>query len=52
MRWLALTLITLQAATCGQSGRLTLPEEAAAQPAPAAMVAFALAAQAPRQALR
>ena len=45
MRWLALTLIALQAATCGQSGRLTLPEDAAARPvmAPIAVVAMAAA---------
>ncbi len=27
MRWLLLTLITLQAATCGQKGPLTLPDD-------------------------
>lgn len=26
MRWLVLTLMTLQAATCGQTGPLNLPE--------------------------
>jgi predicted small lipoprotein YifL len=35
MRWLLLTLIALQAASCGQSGPLVLPEQtlaAAASP--------------------
>ncbi|MDZ7668661.1 MAG: lipopeptide [Gammaproteobacteria bacterium] len=27
MRWLLLTLITLQAATCGQKGPLTVPDD-------------------------
>lgn len=27
MRWLWLALITLQVATCGQTGPLTLPED-------------------------
>lgn len=37
MRWLLLTLITLQTATCGQKGPLTLPddEQAAAAVTPA-----------------
>ncbi|MEQ8860625.1 MAG: lipoprotein [Pseudomonadales bacterium] len=30
MRWLAVTLIILQTATCGQKGPLTLPERPAA----------------------
>jgi predicted small lipoprotein YifL len=30
MRWTVVILLTLQAATCGQKGPLTLPEPAAA----------------------
>ena len=36
MRWLVLALVILQSATCGQKGPLTLPEDAAAVPLPAA----------------
>jgi len=36
MRWLLLTLITLQAATCGQKGPLTLPDDEQAMAARAA----------------
>lgn len=50
MRWLLLTLITLQAATCGQSGRLTLPEDSSVVPAPQA--GFAQLPPAARQAPR
>jgi predicted small lipoprotein YifL len=32
MRWLLLTLIALQAASCGQSGPLVLPEQTLAPP--------------------
>lgn len=32
MRWLLLIVIALQAATCGQSGPLRLPEETRLQP--------------------
>lgn len=35
MRWLLLALITLQSATCGQKGPLTLPENEPANVAPA-----------------
>jgi predicted small lipoprotein YifL len=31
MRWLVLALVTLQSATCGQKGPLTLPDTNAAQ---------------------
>ncbi len=39
MRWLALVLITLQAATCGQKGPLTLPDKPQAEAPAAAGVA-------------
>jgi predicted small lipoprotein YifL len=32
MRWLVLALVTLQSATCGQKGPLTLPAPDAVQP--------------------
>lgn len=35
MRWLLLALITLQSATCGQKGPLTLPENEPANATPA-----------------
>lgn len=41
MRWLLLTLITLQTATCGQKGPLTLPDEQAAAATPTAVHAAA-----------
>lgn len=41
MRWLLLTLITLQTATCGQKGPLTLPDDEQAAAAPMAVHAAA-----------
>lgn len=38
MRWLLLALITLEAATCGQKGPLTLPEPQSAAPWPAVAI--------------
>lgn len=35
MRWLLLAIVTLQAATCGQKGPLTLPEQDPAGAPPA-----------------
>lgn len=37
MRWLVLTVVILQAATCGQSGPLTLPEDSDRNQATAAV---------------
>jgi predicted small lipoprotein YifL len=41
MRWLLLTMIALQAASCGQSGPLVLPERALVAASAAASAAVA-----------
>jgi len=46
MRWLLLALVTLQSATCGQKGPLTLPER---EPAETRLVAIAVATMSPNE---